>query len=312
MDNFSASQKKRIKPPALLEGGTIGVIAPSGRVNRDQLQEGIAWLSSQGIKVVLGKHLEKAYRYFAGTDQERAEDFQEMFQNKMVDAIVCARGGVGAARIIPLLDFKKLAQSPKIFVGSSDITSLLLYLNTSFGWITFHGPMVATMFGNSPSSEMKTSFFDLLAGKTQEMRYKNVSTLQAGQAEGILIGGCLTLICTSIGTAYEIDTDDKILFLEDVNEAPFRLDRMLSYLKSLHKFDRVKGLIFGQMPGCHPEDLPEIINDILGGYNFPILFGFPSGHGDGTVTLPLGLPIRLNGNNASLKILEPAVRLKTK
>ncbi|NOY83998.1 MAG: LD-carboxypeptidase [Nitrospirae bacterium] len=312
MHESTTAQKNYIKPPALLKGGTIGIIAPSGRVNRDQLQEGITWLTSRGMKVVLGKHLEKAYRYFAGTDQERAEDFQEMFQNNAVDAIICARGGVGAARIIPLLDPQKLAQSPKILVGSSDITSLLLYLNTSFGWVTFHGPMVATMFGNAPSLEMETAFFDLLAGKIQDMRYKNVSTLRGGHTEGILTGGCLTLICTSIGTAYEMNTDDKILFLEDINEAPFRLDRMLSYLKSLHKFDRVKGVIFGQMPGCHPEDLPEIINDILGEYHFPILFGFPSGHGDGTATLPIGLPIHLNGDDSALKTLEPAVRLKTK
>mgnify|MGYP000246455894 CR=1 FL=1 len=312
MNKPTPSQKKCIKPPALLKGGTIGIIAPSGRVNRDQLQEGITWLESRGFEVVLGKHLEKSCRYFAGTDQERAEDFQEMFQNNAVDAIVCARGGVGAARIIPLLDPQKLAQCPKIFVGSSDITSLLLYLNTSFAWVTFHGPMVATMFGNTPSLEMETAFFDLLAGKTQEMRYKNVSTLRDGHAEGILIGGCLTLICTSIGTAYEINTDDKILFLEDINEAPFRLDRMLSYLKSLHKFDRVKGIIFGQMPGCHAEDLPEIINDIMGEYDFPILFGFPSGHGDGTATLPIGLTIRLNGDDTTLKTLEPAVQRETK
>lgn len=312
MAKLTHPPKKMIKPPPLLEGGTIGVLAPSGRVNVDHLQQGVEWFRSRGMKVVLGKHLEKAYRYFAGTDQERAEDFQEMFQNSAVDAIVCARGGVGAARIIPQLDPKKLAQSPKIFVGSSDITSLLLYLNVSFDWVTFHGPMVATMFGNTPSPEMESAFFKLLAGAIPDMRYKNITTLRGGNAEGILTGGCLTLICTSIGTSYEIDTDHKILFIEDINEAPFRIDRMLSYLKSLHKFDRVKGVVFGQMPGCDAEALPEIIDDILGEYNFPILFGFPSGHGDGTATLPFGLPIHLDGNDAKLQILESAVQLETK
>ncbi len=312
MDKYACSQKKIIKPPPLLKGGTVGVIAPSGRVDAERLRQGLEWLVSRGMKIVLGKHLEKAHRYFAGTDQERAEDLQEMFENSAVDAIVCARGGVGSARIIPLLNPQSLIQSPKIFVGSSDITSLLLYLHSSFGWLSFHGPMVATMFGGAPSFQMENDFFNLLKGNIFDMRYKGVTNLRTGNAEGILIGGCLTLICTSIGTSYEIDTDHKILFLEDINEAPFRIDRMLSYLKSLGKFDRVKGVVFGQMPGCHAETLPEIILDILGEYDFPILFGFPSGHGEGTATLPFGLRMRLESNTAKLKMIEPAVDSGTK
>ena len=293
-----------IKPPPLLQGETVGVVAPSGRVDPRLLHKGVARLEQLGLRVVLGRHLEKSCRYFAGTDQERAEDFQAMFQNKEVDAVLCARGGVGAARIIPFLDRGLLAQFPKIFVGSSDITSLLLYLSESFGWVCFHGPMVATQFGKEPPPLLERQFFQVLSGEAVEMRFPGVKPLRSGLAEGALTGGCLTLICTSIGTSYEITTDEKIFFIEDVNEAPFRIDRMLSYLKSIGKFERVRGVLFGQMPQCQPEALTEIILDILGEYQFPILFGFPSGHGDATATLPIGASVRMDAGSGTLKILE--------
>lgn len=301
--------QKIVKARPLLKRGTIGIVAPSGRVDSAQLQKGVIWLEQRGLKVVLGKHLEKEYRYFAGPDRDRAEDFEHMFHNREVDAIVCARGGVGSARIIPLLNHKLLAQSPKIFVGASDITTLLLYLTESFGWVTFHGPMVATLFGNTPSPRLEAGFFQILSGETPDLQFEEVNVLRSGYAEGILTGGCLTLICTSIGTPYEITTRNKILFIEDINEAPFRIDRMLSYLKSLGKFEDVKGVVFGQMPQCQPETLPEVILDILGEYPFPILFGFPSGHGDGTATLAFGLPIQLDTRTLGLKMIETAVQL---
>lgn len=307
MDRFSRHYAV-VKPPALKEGGTIGVVAPSGRVDADQLQRGVYWFEERGYKVVLGRHLEKAHRYFAGVDEARAEDVQNMFQNPAVDAIVCARGGVGAARVIPLLDAAQLVQFPKIFVGSSDITTLLLYFNQVLGWVTFHGPMVATVFGNNPAPRLAAEFFQVLSGQVNDMVFEGVRALRHGAGEGILTGGCLTLMCTTIGTPYEIVTDDKILFIEDVNEAPFRIDRMLSYLKTLGKFKRIRGLVFGQMPQCRPEDLPEIILDIFNDGDFPILFGFPSGHGDGTATLPFGLPVQVNSKTLSVRMLAPAVQ----
>jgi len=295
------------KPKRLMEGGTVAVVAPAGRVDHRLLQSGVARLEALGLKVILGQHLDKAHRYFAGSDRERAEDFQAVFLNPEVDAVFCARGGVGAARIIPFLDQKALAQSNKIFVGSSDITTLLIYLMQSFSWLTFHGPMIATHFGKEPSPPLESHLFRLLAGDCLEMQFERLKTLRSGRAEGILTGGCLTLLCTTIGTPYEIETAGRILFIEDVNEAPFRIDRMLSYLKSLGKFTHVRGVIFGQMPQCHPEALPEIILDIFGDSAFPILFSFPSGHGDATATLPLGASIRLDADLGLVKMLESAV-----
>ncbi|MFQ5596648.1 MAG: LD-carboxypeptidase [Nitrospiria bacterium] len=285
----------------------MGVVAPAGRVDSTLLQKGIVRLEQLGLRVILGRHVEKAYRYLAGADRERAEDLQSMFLNKEVDAVFCARGGVGAARIIPFLDPDRLKGSPKIFVGSSDITSLLLFINRSLGWVSFHGPMVATQFGKDPAPLLEKHLFEVLAGERAEMRFDGLKTLRTGISEGVLTGGCLTLICTTIGTPYEIDMQDKIVFIEDINEAPFRIDRMLSYLKAIGKFDGVRGLIFGQMPRCSPEALPEIIHDIFGAYRFPILFGFPSGHGDSIATLPFGVAARLDAESTELKLLEPAV-----
>ena len=295
------------KPGRLLPGGRIGVVAPAGRVDLIDLERGVTRLEQLGFKVQVGKHVGKSHRYLAGSDCERAEDFQAMFENKEVQAVLCARGGSGTARILPYLNVSSLLRSQKIFVGCSDITTLLLYLTQSFGWVTFHGPMVATQFGKEPPPALEENFLRILAGEKIQMRFPGVKALRPGIAEGVLTGGCLTLICTTIGTPYEIVTDDKILFIEDTDEAPYRIDRMLFYLKSLGKFDRVRGVIFGQMPRCQPDLLPEIILDILGEYRFPILFGFPSGHGDATATLPFGISLQLDATAGTVALLEEAV-----
>ncbi len=307
MNDPNIKNQPLLKPKALNPGGTVGVVAPAGRVDPNLLHKGVKRLESLGLKVILGKHLEKACRFFAGTDRERADDLQAMFSNKEVDAVLCARGGVGGARMIPFLDPKPFARSQKIFVGLSDTTSLLLYINKVLGWISFHGPMVATQFGREIPPLLEDHFFRVLSGETLEMHYEGVKPIRPGIAEGVLTGGCLTLICTTIGTPYEIDTHDKILFVEDINEAPFRIDRMLSYLKSLGKFAGIRGIVFGQMPQCSPNELPEIILDIFRDSPIPILFGFPSGHGDSIATLPFGIAVRLDAASATLTLLEPAV-----
>jgi muramoyltetrapeptide carboxypeptidase len=290
----------------LRPGGTIGVVAPAGKVDPLLLHAGIARLEGLGFKVVQGKHLEKTHRYFAGRDRERAEDLRSMLQNSAVDAVVCARGGSGTARMLPHCNFD--VEYPKICVGASDITTLLLFLSAQ-GWVTFHGPMVATQFGGTSTPQipqMEELFVRILAGESLDLQFPCLP-LRPGRAEGILMGGCLSLLCTSIGTAWEVQTNETILFLEDTGEAPYRIDRMLSYLKGLGKFDRVLGVVFGQMPHCHPEALPEVIEDVLSDFQFPILFGFPSGHGAATATLPLGIRYRLDVERGSLKMCESAV-----
>jgi muramoyltetrapeptide carboxypeptidase len=294
-----------IRPRRLSPGDTIGVVAPAGRVEPADLHRGVLRLEQLGFKVLIGQHVEKRHRYFSGKDPDRAADLQRMFEKSDVRAVFCARGGSGAARLLGFLNRDRL--TPKIFLGCSDITTLLLYLSRTFGWVTFHGPMVATQFGREPNPMMDENFMKVLGGEAVTMSFPGVRTLRDGQAEGILTGGCLTLICTSIGTSYEIETEGKILFIEDTDEAPYRIDRMLSYLKGLGKFDHVRGVVFGQMPRCQPELLPEIILEILEDVPVPILFGFPSGHGESIATLPFGTPVQINGRTGSLTMAEPAV-----
>jgi len=295
-----------VKPPRLRPNGTIGVVAPAGRVNADALHRGVQYLEQMGFKVRLGRHVESAHRYFAGRDAERAEDLMAVWADPAVDAIVCARGGVGTARLLPMLDIDFFVNRPKICVGASDITSLLLALSAG-GVVAFHGPMVATHFGEKAAPEMAAGFVDVLSGRLAKMQFPGVRALRDGTAEGRLAGGCLTLLCTSIGTAYEIQTADRILFLEETHEAPYRIDRMLSYLKALGKFDTVRGIVFGEMPGCEPAALPAIIDEVLGAVSFPVLFGFPSGHGAGTATLPMGIGVRLDAAESALTLTEAAV-----
>lgn len=292
-----------IKPKKLSSGGTIGVIAPAGKVDLFDLNRGVASLKQAGFKVILGQHLGKSHRYFAGTDRERADDFLEMMQNETVDAVFCARGGSGSARIIPYIDEVNFL-APKIFVGCSDITTLLVYLSQKQGFVTFHGPMVAPSLHIASPLE---NLLKVLSGERVVMRAPDIISLKQGCAEGILTGGCLALLCTTIGTPYEVDTSDRILFIEDTGEAPYKIDRMLNYLKVLKKFDPIRGLIVGQMPGCEPDTLPEIILETLSDFDFPILFSFPSGHGDSLFTLPFGTPVQMDANETTVTLLSPAV-----
>jgi muramoyltetrapeptide carboxypeptidase len=301
-----------IKPKPLRPGGTIGVVAPCGKVELDNLARGIALLAQRGFKILSGRHLAKGHRYFAGSDRDRADDFLEMMRNDAVDAIICARGGSGAARILPYLN--QAGPLPaKIVVGLSDITTLLLYLSEKHHLVTFHGPMVATQFGKMPASpvakQAEDNLFRILSGEAVSFFSPKITVLQPGRADGLLTGGCLTLICTTIGTSYEIDTNDRILFIEDINEAPYRIDRMLYYLKTVKKLDKIKGLIIGEMPDCHPHLLPEIILEFFADADFPILFGFPSGHGEAIFTLPFGTPVHLDATTdvPTLTMLDSAV-----
>lgn len=302
-----------IKPKHLPTGGTIGVIAPAGKVDLADLSRGVASLEQAGFKVILGNHIEKSHRYFAGLDRERADDFLGMMQNESVDAVFCSRGGSGSARIIPYIDERNLLP-PKIFVGCSDVTTLLVYLSQKHGFVTFHGPMIAAQLGSIAGGASISSplehLLQVLSGEKLEMSAPGVISLKQGCADGILTGGCLTLLCTTIGTAYEIDTNDRILFIEDIGEAPYRIDRMLNYLKTLKKFDNIRGLIVGQMKDCNPDLLPEIILETVYDFDFPILFSFPSGHGDSLFTLPFGTSVKMDTNEKTITLRSSAVSLE--
>jgi muramoyltetrapeptide carboxypeptidase len=300
------------KPPALRKGDLIGVVAPAGVVKADDLGNGVRRLEELGFRVALGRSLYRSARYLAGRDEERAADLAEMFANPEVKAVVAARGGYGTSRIIPLLDAKALARSPKIFVGSSDLTLLLHFLRSACRLVTFHGPMVSPNFGKYSSPTTNGEFVRILGATTPPgpIDVTGVKVLKGGSGEGVLTGGCLSLVCQTIGTPYEIQTEDAILFLEDINEPPYRIDRMLTYLKQVGKFDGVRAVVFGLMPDCHPSPqelytLEDVIRDVLADLPCPILYDFPSGHGGTNVTLPFGVRAAVEGS--TLSILEAPV-----
>jgi muramoyltetrapeptide carboxypeptidase len=253
---------------------------------------------------------------FAGSPEHRARALMEMWQRNDVDAIVCARGGYGCNYLLPLFDFDALRMMPKIFVGYSDNTSLLLALDRA-GLVAFHGPMVASDFATGRVDE--DSFLGALQGRALERTFpagSQVSSLVEGHGHAPIIGGCLSLVVASIGTPWEINAAGKILFLEDVNEKAFRIDRMLMQLLLAGKFAGVRGIIFGAMTGCGQgrglgcspassgeEDLPQTIRRILGGLGIPIVMGFPSGHVEaGNITLPFGVPAVLESNEEAVRL----------
>jgi muramoyltetrapeptide carboxypeptidase len=247
----------------------------------------------------------------AGTDRERADDLLEMFSDPRVKAIVCARGGYGSARVIPYLDRDLIRKHPKVFVGSSDITVLLLYLVQDCGLVAFHGPMVGPNFGKAPSSLTEEVFLKVLTlgGPIGPLRLPDVKVLKAGRSEGRLVGGCLSLLCSVMGTPLDLHTEDSILFLEDVKEPPYRIDRMLTQLKAAGKFRKVRGVLFGPMPDCRPQqgsgyDLEEIILDILNDLKVPVLLGVPSGHGVHNITLPMGIRVQVSASEGGVLSIE--------
>ena len=302
------------KPKALRKGDVIGVIAPAGIVDPSELSEGIKNLEDLGFRVVAGRHVNEQYRYMAGTNDERVQDLHEMFSNTEVTAILCARGGYGSMRLLPLLDRSLLSACPKIVIGSSDVTALLLYIVDQLGFVSFHGPMVAPNFGRQKSDLTTQGFLQSVCQTDTKapLEYGDMQTLRGGTTEGKLVGGNLSMVCALLGTPYEPNTRDSVLFLEDINEPPYRVDRMLTQLKLAGKLEGVRGVVFGKMVNCNPRadekyTLEDVFLDVLGPFKGPILYGLPAGHGGEQVTVPLGVQARLDGERGVLTVLEDGV-----
>jgi muramoyltetrapeptide carboxypeptidase len=287
-----------IMPPPLTLGDCVGIAAPASHIPRghkDYLEQGLARVRAMGFNV---KHVPalpgRKHLYLAGRDQERADELMGLFLDPEVKAILCMRGGYGAQRVIPYLDPEVIRSHPKPFVGCSDITVLLIYLLQRCSIIPFHGPNIATRdFVQAGDDTVR----DLARALTAAHPPAEIAcrVLRAGKARGEIVGGCLSSLVTTLGTTYEPDLQGKVLFLEDVNEPPYKIDRMLTHLKTAEKLTGVEGFIFGQMPGCDTENglLTEVILDVLAESTGPILFGFPSGHGTRNLTIPLGVPVAI-------------------
>jgi muramoyltetrapeptide carboxypeptidase len=287
-----------IMPPLLSIGDTVGIVAPAShipRANEEYLEQGLERVREMGFVIKCSPSLrERKHLYLAGKDQERADELMAMFLDPEVKAILCSRGGYGAQRLIPYLDADQIRGHPKPLVGCSDITVLLIFLLQQCLVIPFHGPNVATSQFVQGDAEMALALKRALTA-AEPIAEIACSVLRGGEAEAEIIGGCLSSLVTVLGTPYEPDFQGKVLFLEDVNEPPYKIDRMLTHLKSAGKLAGVKGVIFGQMPGCDTDNglLREVLVDVLAAIEGPILFGFPSGHGPRNLTIPLGVPIQI-------------------
>ena len=296
----TSAQPERVRPAALRPGDTVGVIAPSSGFRREELQAGIDHLQRLGYNPVYLPSIFDRELYFAGSAARRANELHEMFRRTDVAAILCARGGYGCNYLLPHLDLELIRAYPKIFAGCSDVTTLLTYLCDAAGLVTFHGPMVAGDFAR-PGGVDEASWLATVSGdKPAARQVTGLQILNKGTAEGILYGGCLSLLCASLGTPHEICTEGTVLFIEDRAERPYRVDRMLMQLRLAGKFEDVRGIVFGEMidcnePGSPGYSLQEVIMRIVGDLDIPVALGLKSGHvSSGALTLPFGVGAKLS------------------
>jgi muramoyltetrapeptide carboxypeptidase len=300
MKKTGSAKSKMIRPSALMPGDTVGIVAPASNIDEKALKTGTRNLQRLGYEPVFLDSILSREIYFAGSAERRAKELHAMFDNDDLRAVLCARGGYGSNHVLPLLDIKRLKRKPKIFVGYSDITTLLTWFVDN-GMVAFHGPMVTKDFAHVGGWD-EDAWEAVMQGQACVMEFGSDSSVEAmvsGEAKGILYGGCLSILVASLGTPYEIQTDGKLLFLEDVGAKPYQVDRMLMQLKLAGKLRKVRGIVFGEMidcvqPGGQDYSLKEVILRIVDDLKIPVAFGFPSGHvHSGNVVLPFGVPATL-------------------
>ena len=307
----------QIKPKRLYPGDTIGVIAPAGCGDLDLSIAGVSWLGEQGFRVRLGMNVQKTLGYLAGTDAERASDINAMFASPDIDGIICLRGGYGTMRLLDLVDYECIRTHPKVFVGYSDITALHLSIGQRTGLVTFHGPMITSDMGKGLSDytwdylSKAITRSEPLGPITNPPNLLSPTVIVPGRAQGQLIGGNLSLSVSTLGTPYEIDTRGKILCLEEVGEAPYRIDRMLTQLLLAGKLQDAVGIVIAVCIDCDRDDPPsftveEVLRDRLGDLNKPVLYNLYFGHTAEKFTLPLGALAILETDRGGLEVIEGA------
>ncbi len=326
-----------IKPSRLKPGDTIGLVTPATFITETQLREAIAAYEKLGFNVRYSPNMLVRRGYLAGTDQQRADDLNAMFADPRINGIICGRGGYGSARILPYLDFDVIRNNPKVFVGFSDITALLYGIFGKTGLVCFHGPMGGSDYNdytvanfekvlmqpelpengqlrNDTKSDPDPNTLAEYLTETDKIIPDEVLAISPGTTEGPLIGGNLSLMAALNGTAYDLNFKDKLVFIEDVGEAPYRIDRMLTQLLlTPGKLKDAAGIILGRFNDCEAEDfdrslsLYETLHDRLSGLGIPVMYGLSFGHIDKNLTLPFGIRTRMDTATQSLTLLEAAV-----
>lgn len=289
-----------LKPLRLTPGDTIAVIAPAGPVIPSEILPAKERLEALGFHVVLGNSLYENRSYLAGSDQARLKDLLDAFRDTTVKAILCARGGYGALRLLPEIDLDLIRANPKILVGYSDITALLLCLSGRTGLVSFHGPMARDLLKNQGNNLQY--LLGLLSGTSPNGdQMRGVRVLKPGKCRGRLVGGNLSLLCHMAGTPYMPKWRQCVLFLEDKGEASYRIDRMLTHLRLSGFLKGIAGLAAGEFAECgEPLQIDELLLDAVGDLDIPVVSGFPFGHGEENLTLPLGMPAVLDTDRLTL------------
>ncbi|MFO7525060.1 MAG: LD-carboxypeptidase [Ignavibacteriaceae bacterium] len=317
--------KKSIKKPRRLKtGDTIGLVAPGSYISESELKDSIKILEELGFKVVYTEKILHQNGYFSGTDEQRAEDLTGMFARDDVDGIVCARGGYGCARILPLLDYNVIEDNPKVLIGYSDITALHYGIFKKTGLITFHGPVSISTFNEFSIY----NFRKVLMNPSNEIVLENsnsgedenpygVVSIAEGKKKGKLIGGNLSIAVSLIGTEFDVDYYDAIIYLEEIGEEPYRIDRMLTQMKQAGKIEDANGIAMGIFRKCEPKEkdpsfsksfsLMQVLQDNLGNLNFPVVYGMSFGHIKDKFTIPFGIEAELDSGKQTISLLESAV-----
>ena len=309
-------EKVKIKPQALKAGDTVAITSPAGAVWDDvQVETFTTILKSFGFKVIHGKTLSEKFGYFAGTDELRANEINELFANKTVKGIFCMKGGWGCARLLDKLDYELIEKNPKVLIGFSDITALLIAITSKTGLITFHGPV-----GNSGWNDFTKSVFTNVAMATKAFHFpENPATENAsvminpGKATGELIGGNLTVLSSIIGSSYLPDWKNKILFLEEVKEEPYSIDRMLTQLKLCGALNSISGFVFGKCAKCLAEEplksftFHEVLLQHIQPLGIPAFYGAMIGHIENKLTVPIGIKASMDAEKGIISLDENSV-----
>lgn len=297
-------------PPYLKPGDTIGIVCPAGFMPLEKAQTCIETLTAWGFKVVAGKTLGNQFNYFSGTDKERLKDLQQMMDDKNIDAILCGRGGYGTGRIIDKLDFTKFVKRPKWIVGFSDITVLHCHLFSNYKIASIHAPMAAAFNDGEFNNQYIQSLHDALIGKKANYQTEGNLLNQKGHGSGILVGGNLSLLANVIGTPSDIKTKNKILFIEEIGEYIYGVDRMMYQLKRSGKLDDLKGLIIGRFSDMKDTTIPfgqtveEVIKDLVKDYDYPVCFRFPVSHDKENYALKVGVKYQLKVEKGLVNLKE--------
>ena len=314
-----------IKPPKISKGDKIGLITPGGFISEEDLQDSIDNLEKLGYRPVYNETILSRKGYLAGDDEIRAADLNSMFEDSEIKGIVCARGGYGCARILPLIDYGKIISNPKILVGYSDVTALHFGIYKKTGLITYHGPVGISTFNDYSVDYFERTLEQINPlilyssdtpvdeGKKDYFRY----VISPGKADGRLVGGNLSIVASMLGTPYDVDFKDKIVYLEEVREEPYRVDRMLTEMILAGKFDNAAGVALGVFSRCdirndNPDfkrsfTLKEVLFDRLGNLGIPVIYGLSFGHIEDKYVLPFGLNARLDTENETIELLESSV-----